>query len=74
MRSGERGMSRGRVERVARMYGGNEEAARALGIAMRSFSRLCRQHDIETPYARRVRLRREAQGAAEREVLSDRPG
>ena len=48
------------VERVARMYASNEEAARALGIVMRSFSRLCRRYGLETPYARRLRLRREA--------------
>jgi len=53
------GIDRYCVERVARMYASNEEAARALGIVMRSFSRLCRRHGIETPYARRLRLRRE---------------
>ena len=27
----------------------------ALGIAMRSFSRLCKRYDVETPYVRRRR-------------------
>ena len=50
-----RGIDRERVERVARIYGSNEEASQALGIALRSFSRLCRRYGIETPYARRRR-------------------
>lgn len=53
-------IDRGCVERVARIYASNEEAARALGIVMRSFSRLCRRYEVETPYVRRQRLRREA--------------
>ena len=44
-----------RIERVARIYHNNKEASRALGIAMRSFNRLCRRYDVETPYARRLR-------------------
>jgi hypothetical protein len=40
------------------MYRTNQDASQALGIAMRSFGRLCRKYDIETPYARkRKRLR-----------------
>ena len=46
---------RERIERVARLYASNEAASHALGIVPRSFSRLCRQHGIETPYARRRR-------------------
>ena len=54
----ERGMDRERIERVARVYATNEAAGEALGIRARSFSRLCRRFGIETPYARRLRLRR----------------
>lgn len=59
MVQGERLIERDRVERVARMYSTNEEGSRALGIEPRSFSRLCRRYGIETPYARRLRERRE---------------
>jgi hypothetical protein len=52
-------IERERIERVARIYASNEDASRALGIAMRSFGRLCRQYGIETPYARRRRRRQE---------------
>ena len=44
-----------RIERCARIYNSNAEAARALGIAPASFGRLCRQHGIESPYARKAR-------------------
>jgi|GEM_PF-682645 hypothetical protein len=62
MRSGERGIDRVRIERVARMYASNQAAGQALGIAPRSFSRLCRQHGIETPYSRQRRERAGARG------------
>jgi len=52
-------IERERIERVARIYASNEDASQALGIAMRSFGRLCRQYGIETPYARRRRRRQE---------------
>lgn len=58
----ERGIPQDRLERVARMYATNELASRALGITTRSFSRLCRRYDIETPHARRRRQREEARG------------
>ena len=45
------------VERVARIYHSNEDASRALGIAMRTFGRLCREYGIETPYKRKLRRR-----------------
>ena len=48
-----------RIERAARMYASNQEASEALGIAAGSFSRLCRQYKIETPYARKMRRRKE---------------
>ncbi|MEW6756414.1 MAG: hypothetical protein AB1505_36390 [Candidatus Latescibacterota bacterium] len=48
------------VARVARLYGSNQEASRALGVTMRAFGRICRRHGIETPYARQRRHRQEA--------------
>ena len=48
-------ITRDRIERVARIYASNQDASQALGIAMRSFSRLCRRYEVETPYARRRR-------------------
>ena len=48
-------VSQERIERVARIYHNNQDACLALGVAMRSFSRLCRRYDVETPYARRRR-------------------
>ena len=52
------GIERERVERVARLYGSNQEASRALGVVTRSFARLCQKYGIETPHARRRRQRR----------------
>ena len=43
------------IVRVARMYKSNQDASRALGISTQAFGRLCREHGIETPYARRHR-------------------
>ena len=60
MAQGERRIDRERIERAARMYSTNEDASRALGIEPRSFSRLCRRYGVETPYARRLRERRDA--------------
>ena len=45
-----------RIARAARVYASTREASQALGIAAGTFSRLCRQHAIETPGARRRRL------------------
>jgi len=58
----DKGITKEHVERVARIYKTNKDAGRALGINARSFARLCRRHGIETPYARRQRLRQEARG------------
>ena len=55
-----RGLSREQIERVARMYKCNQDASRALGITIRSFSRLCRKYEIESPFARRQRQRGQA--------------
>jgi hypothetical protein len=38
-----RGIAKEALERVARMYRTNRDAAMALGITMRSFRRLCRK-------------------------------
>jgi len=43
-----------RVERAARLYASNQEASLALGIALGTFGRLCREHGIQTPHARRL--------------------
>lgn len=37
------------LERVARLYRTSKDASAALGITVQAFSRLCRQHGIETP-------------------------
>ena len=50
-----RGFDQETIERVARMYRSNGDASRALGITLRSFSRLCNKYGIETPYAKRRR-------------------
>jgi len=61
MKQGQRdGFTREQLERVARMYRTVEDAARALQIDKRSFSRLCRKHGIEGPYKRRLREMQEA--------------
>ena len=39
------------VARAARIYKKNKDASAALGISLRYFSRLCRQYEVETPYA-----------------------
>ena len=49
------GIPREHVERAARVYHHNNDACSALGITLRSFSRLCKRFEIETPYARRRR-------------------
>jgi len=46
------------IERAARVYASNQDACRALGIAGGTFGRLCRENDIETPFARQRRQRR----------------
>ena len=47
------------LERAARVYNSNADASKALGIAGGTFGRLCRQHKIETPFARHRRRRRD---------------
>jgi len=51
-----RGFSKDQIERVARMYKCNQDASRALGITIRSFSRLCRKYEIESPFDRKRRV------------------
>ena len=60
----EKGFGRDHIERVARVYKCNQDASRALGITTRSFSRLCRKYDIESPFARRIRQLHEFHGGA----------
>lgn len=43
------------IARVARVYSSNQDAASALGVTARSFARLCKEYDIETPYGRKRR-------------------
>jgi uncharacterized protein YjhX (UPF0386 family) len=50
-----RGFTREQIERVARVYKCNQDASRALGITIRSFSRLCRKYGVESPFDRRRR-------------------
>jgi len=45
------------VERAARVYSRNTDAAESLGITARSFSRVCRRHGIDTPYVRQQKER-----------------
>ena len=47
------------AERTARTYKTNVDASRALGVTSGSFTRLCREYGIETPYARARRLQKE---------------
>ena len=42
-----------RIERAARIYSTNGNAARAIGCTSSSFSRLCRKHGVATPRERR---------------------
>lgn len=50
-------ISKERVERAARIYASNIDAAAALGITAGSFSRLCRLYGVETPYKRQRKRR-----------------
>ncbi|MGY8827603.1 MAG: hypothetical protein ACKVJG_27460 [Candidatus Latescibacterota bacterium] len=51
-----RGFSKEQIERVARVYNCNQGASSALGITIRSFSRLCRKYEIESPFDRKRRV------------------
>ena len=53
---GKSGIRLGQLRRVARLYHKNPDAATALGLTPPSFSRLCREHGIETPLERKRRL------------------
>ena len=50
-------LSREMVGRAARMYRLNKDAAKALEITVATFNTYCRQLGIETPGARRRRLK-----------------
>ncbi len=60
-------IEKARIERAARIYRSNREAA-ALGIAPGSFSRRCRRYDIETPQ-KRQRRQRETRKAEQTQCL-----
>ena len=47
------------AERVAQIYKTNSDASSALGVTSGSFTRICREYGIETPYARGRRVRKE---------------
>ena len=51
------------LARASRIYATCADAARALGISEQHYSRLCRKHNIETPYKRKQRLKKEAKRA-----------
>jgi hypothetical protein len=53
-----------RLERAARIYKTNKEASEALRISGETFSAACKEHDIETPYFRKLRLRQRSHGNA----------
>ena len=53
-------VSRESIVRAARIYKQNKDASAALGISLRYFARLCRQYEVETPYARHRRHIQEA--------------
>ncbi len=55
MKGRQKKISREEVERCARLYHTNKDAAAALGIRSDSFSALCRRDGLETPYKRRER-------------------
>ena len=42
------------IERAARIYKTNKDAAAAMGISMQHFGRLCRKFGVVTPYAKRL--------------------
>ena len=52
---GNAGITLGQLKRAIRVYHQNADAAASLGITPRSLHRLCGQHGLETPYARRRR-------------------
>ena len=53
-------LSRETLERAARVYRHDKDAAIALGIGAATFVSCCEKFEIETPSARRRRLKAEA--------------
>ena len=53
-----KGISRDSVERCARMYRSSADAARAMGISVDSFGKLCREYGIKPPHVRRANVHR----------------
>ena len=55
-------VNRETVARAARLYRYNQDAAKALDISHTAFTNYCEEFGIETPNARRRRLKAEARG------------
>ena len=53
--NGRRKLSREDLERVARIYHTARYAAEALGISLKGYYRLCKEHGVETPRQRAKR-------------------
>lgn len=53
-------IDRDRVEKAARIYHTNKDAAQAMGIHPQSFGRLCRKYGIVTPTERGKKGRKES--------------
>ena len=51
---------RSRIERAAKRYHSNHEAAKSMNLSAGAFGRLCREYKIETPHARQIRQRNES--------------
>ena len=60
-----------RVERAARMYRTNKDAAEAMGIRPNSFYRYCKRHGIETPNQRAKARKQAAMREREMEILRE---
>ena len=50
------------VARAARIYRANHDASKALGISVPTLRDYCEKFEIETPIARRIRLREARRG------------
>lgn len=63
-----------RIERAARLYRSNKDAAIALDIHPQGFGRLCRRLGVETPQSRRQRRQREELGAQRKRRIAKGKG
>ena len=57
-------VSKGEVERAARMYDSVKKAAARLRVSEKRFKALCREHNVENPCERERRIRRERSSRA----------